>query len=59
MASVGDSRAPKRKKSSAMATLVATDRTSPNVPLAGNSAASATTANSASRKVSMGTPANR
>jgi hypothetical protein len=37
-----------------MATLVAIDRTSPTVPVAGNVAANATTANSARRKASTG-----
>src|ERR1700704_452344 len=41
-----------------MAILVATDSMSANVALAGNTAASATTVNSASKKVSPGTPAS-
>ena len=51
----GDSRAPYSKNSSAMATLVAIDRTSATVPRAGNSAASDDRGNRASRKVSIGT----
>src|SRR6201999_1721252 len=50
----GDSRAPYSQNSSAITTLAATDMTSEKPPRAGNSAASATVAAMASRKVSIG-----
>src|SRR6201996_1087366 len=50
----GDSRAPYSQNSSAITTLAATDMTSEKAPRAGNSAASATVAAMASRKVSIG-----
>src|SRR5271163_3032597 len=50
----GDSRAPYSQNSSAITTLAATDTTSEKAPRAGNSAASATVAAMASRKVSIG-----